>query len=76
MNAEVWAYEAIVALPVFIVVVIIAITSFIHGKDNARLIAAAPELLEALKAVEPYLLAGDTELHDLVGRAIAKAEGR
>lgn len=32
------------------------------------------ELLACLKAVEPYLLAGDTELHELVRKTIEKSE--
>lgn len=61
------------------------------GMANAALIAAAPELLEALKAVLPHLngkrvnmpgglpKASYEKLDDLIGRtvaAIAKAEGR
>lgn len=48
---------------------------------NARLIAAAPELLEALKEVLPYLTDGEdagdeaTQLAPIVRAAIKKAEG-
>jgi hypothetical protein len=48
-----------------------------RGRANVALIAAAPELLEALKLVEPYV----DELYEAettrrVIAAIAKAEGR
>ena len=53
---------------------------------NARLIAAAPELLEALRALDAhfasskevnhgYACRADGEMHSLVRAAIAKAEG-
>lgn len=52
-------------------------------RANARLIAAAPELLEALKAVIewdddcPFMLGeGFGELRERIETAIAKAEGR
>lgn len=57
------------------------------GRDNARLIAAAPELLEALQSLHDRLL--DCELHQITAReaydsfyrglvkeAIAKATGQ
>lgn len=54
------------------------------GRANARLIAAAPELLEALKQVIPYmeareaaLLVGDEGCHwpvEIVRAAISKAD--
>lgn len=49
-----------------------------EARANARLIAAAPDLLEALKA---FVKAGDghddfTELWPVAAAAIAKAEGR
>jgi len=47
-------------------------------KANARLIAAAPELLEALKIAEVHLGWGDVTLgnvHRIVRNAIAKATG-
>ena len=40
---------------------------------NARLIAAAPEMLEALKHILPYTQCGDKLV---IEAAIAKAEGR
>lgn len=54
-----------------------------EAEANARLIAAAPDLLEALKRVEHYLQGDrtgrDFEESDVVGivqAAIAKAEGK
>ena len=51
-----------------------------HGggyESNARLIAAAPDLLEMLKAVRSGITWADyPELLDEVDAAIAKAEGR
>ena len=48
---------------------------------NARLIAAAPELLSALKEARDYVLTAGTEkdmapVIETIDRAIAKAEGR
>lgn len=51
----------------------------LHGVDaaNARLIAAAPELLEALKLARSALSkASDVETFRAVSAAIAKAEGQ
>jgi len=51
------------------------------GRANARLIAAAPELLEALELILPYLTDGEdagdeaTALAPIVRAAIAKAKG-
>ena len=51
-------------------------------KANARLIAAAPELLEACKAVWSAIIDGDEhehtaeQAHNLLIKAIAKAEGK
>ena len=51
-------------------------------RGNARLIAAAPELLEALKACDLQLLQSNNdsdyarEAHEAALAAIAKAEGR
>lgn len=44
-----------------------------HARANARLIAAAPEMLEALKRARTCNL--PTEVDDLVRSAIAKARG-
>jgi len=52
----------------------------LHEKDlaNARLIAAAPELLEALKDARQQLIAlcSENDVPDSVNLAIAKAEGK
>lgn len=48
-------------------------------KANARLVAAAPDMLEALKSIRewsPFLGAEDAPCWALVENAIAKAEGR
>ena len=49
-----------------------------EAEANARLIAAAPEMLDALKHVAGYAMAGGKSFGDLpiVKAAIAKAEGR
>lgn len=49
-----------------------------QGEANARLIAAAPELLDALRMVldDPDSLAGRPRTEECVREAIAKAEGR
>lgn len=55
-----------------------------HGVANARLIAAAPDLLEALKILSDYPIAGGYALGPCISEcdmkeiraAIAKAEGR
>lgn len=58
-------------------------TIFFAGKNrhaenqaNARLIATAPELLEALHYVLGNHHEGDGEFNNIVRNAIAKAEGR
>ena len=43
-----------------------------HGREDAALIAAAPDLLAALKAIKPYLVGGEAII---ANAAIAKAEG-
>ncbi len=53
----------------------------VHGKDhptmaNALLIAAAPELLEALKAAVEIIGHPDDPMTQLFEKVIAKAEGR
>ena len=46
------------------------------GEHNARLIAAAPELLDALKAaVEDCSMSMAPDIMDMASAAIAKAEG-
>ena len=47
-----------------------------EGKANARLIAAAPDLLEALKDVEANVADDSPFMWERVGAAIAKAEGK
>jgi hypothetical protein len=51
-----------------------------EGEANVRLIAAAPDLLEACKAVQMYGMKGkmpdDRWAFDLLAAAITKAEGR
>ena len=49
------------------------IASHVESYDDARLIAAAPELLEALKAL---LIHDDIETREHAREAIAKAEGK
>lgn len=44
-----------------------------NTEANARLIAAAPDMLTALEAIRPYLQAGEAILVDA---AIAKARGQ
>ena len=50
----------------------------LHDAANARLIAAAPELLEALKDARQQLIAlcSENDVPDSVNLAIAKAEGK
>ena len=49
-----------------------------QGEANARLIAAAPDLLEALKAIRQAFQSGTAMFvaQDMAEAAIAKAEGR
>jgi hypothetical protein len=46
--------------------------------DNARLIASAPEMLEALKFARsgPYSIMNTRHMNEVLDAAIAKAEGR
>ncbi len=57
-----------------------AVVGFTEQAANAHLIAASPELLEALRFVHEHAFeskwAGDERALDLVEAAIAKAEGR
>jgi len=48
----------------------------IYREADAHLIAAAPDLLEALKAVKARRIAWPAEIEKAVFAAIAKAEGR
>lgn len=54
-----------------------AIVANVNGADeaNARLIAAAPELLEALECIRDGM-ADDQAYRECARKAIAKAEGR
>jgi hypothetical protein len=45
------------------------------AEANARLIAAAPDLLEALMAVKALAVPAATHIHTIVDAAIAKATG-
>ena len=47
-----------------------------QGRYNARLIAAAPELLEALKLAQQIIGHPDDAHSKLIDAAIAKAEGK
>ena len=54
-------------------------TDFIDQEEKARLIAAAPELLEACKEAENYLRYNHGQglaAYELCKNAIAKAEGK
>jgi hypothetical protein len=46
------------------------------GEANARLIAAAPEMLEALEELYSRLKFREPEIAEIAEEAIAKAEGR
>jgi hypothetical protein len=51
--------------------------SRLEAEANARLIAAAPELLEACKESLPYIEGpGDSYVYGLIKAAIEKAEGK
>jgi len=56
--------------------VMIATTGGTDKEANARLIAAAPDLLEALRCVQGHYAIEGTHLGRQVDAAIAKAEGR
>lgn len=47
------------------------VAEVVHGEANARLIAAAPELLEACE----QLLNGHVDYYPMMERAVAKAKG-
>jgi hypothetical protein len=52
------------------------VAEIVHGEANARLIAAAPDLLEALQACFEYgAMTGDDWVADRAEAAIAKATG-
>ena len=56
-----------------------SIAEFINSEDRARLIAAAPELLEACKLARRHLLdthEGLSTAYEACSAAIAKAEGK
>lgn len=50
------------------------VAEVVHGEGNARLIAAAPELLAALKYARRFVSAPDVDVA-FIDAAIAKAEG-
>lgn len=53
------------------------LTMFANDRANAGLIAAAPDLLEACKAMLEYAnVFTDSDAHRMTAAAIAKAEGR
>jgi hypothetical protein len=47
-----------------------------ENEFNAKLIAAAPELLDALKSIKQYLMSEGKDVSDAANNAINKAEGR
>ena len=50
----------------------------VSGKDKARLIVSAPELLEACKSAQEYIFEGGNSriVGGTLNKAIAKAEGK
>jgi hypothetical protein len=46
-----------------------------HAKANATLIAAAPDMLEALEAIQVVLTPDATHCHRIIADALAKAKG-
>jgi hypothetical protein len=47
-----------------------------HTMPNAKLIAAAPQLLEALKNARRFIVVNDPEMIGYVDGLIARVEGR
>ena len=52
------------------------IAKYVHGEENAHLVSAAPDMLEALKNIENDDGNIPSKIWDMIGLAIAKAEGR
>lgn len=71
-----WCIEERGSAAEMVVAVVISDVALLANKveANARLIAAAPEMLEALKDAYPFVADDTIRIH--VGTIIAKAEGR